>query len=166
MGGNPGSPHGIEFVDVTSTDTEKNRLVSNSLAKSWYDHTDETNQAVANTDHPQFPLLDGTRDFTSDIHGVSTTGGSTGTTLVTKDYVDSRRYTESIDSTDWTDNLDGTYSYTVLHNLGVDYPVVMLWDTSVLPEEVVQSADIKSIDTNTTEITVTSNVNHFVRILR
>jgi len=36
------SPHGIQPVDTTSTDTTKNKVLSNALAKSWEDHKNTT----------------------------------------------------------------------------------------------------------------------------
>ena len=40
-------------------------------------------------DHPQYSLVDGSRDYTGKVRGVSTSHTDPGTTLVTKDYVDS-----------------------------------------------------------------------------
>ena len=43
---------------------------------------------LADDDHTQYSLVDGTRAFTGKVAGLSTAGGDPGTTLATKDYVD------------------------------------------------------------------------------
>lgn len=44
---------------------------------------------LADDDHPQYSLSNGTRAFTGKVQGISTAGGDPGTTLATKDFVDS-----------------------------------------------------------------------------
>ena len=43
---------------------------------------------LGDDDHTQYSLVNGTRDFSGKVKGVSTAGGDPGTTLTTKDYVD------------------------------------------------------------------------------
>ncbi|RLC74170.1 MAG: hypothetical protein DRI61_17125 [Chloroflexi bacterium] len=59
------SPHGIQPVDPSSTDTTKNKVLSNSLAKGWEDHKNTTN---GNPHGVDFVELD---DAPSDYSGQS-----------------------------------------------------------------------------------------------
>ena len=78
-------------------DVKLNRLVSNDLIYQSDSHINNTSR----DDHTQYTRVNATRSFSADIHGVSTTAISTDTTLVTKDYVDNKSYTETVTATDW-----------------------------------------------------------------
>lgn len=159
--GGPGNPHGIDLVDVADTDTELNRLVSNQLGKQWHDH--RTN--VALDEHTQYSLVNGTRNYTAGV------GYSNGTIVnsilpddfITKAYYDDKRYTETIDTGSWSDNGDGTWNYSVTHNLGVAWPMVILWDTE--NNEVIVPHNISYTGVNSFDLTAAYAANAFVRVI-
>lgn len=164
VGANPGNPHGIEFVNTSSTDTETNKLISNVLANQWHHH--RTNTTNGSTDHPQFSLLTGARDYTNPVgYSSSTIVLSAGANdFITKAYVDGKSFTKDILVADWTNNGDGTYSYQVVHGLTESFPVVMVWD--YVNNTVIQPVSIDKISTSTTEITMTTNIRCVVRIIK
>lgn len=157
------NPHGIMFVDTSDTDTEKNRLVSNELARQWHLH--RTSVASGSSDHIQFSLLDGSRSYTA---GVGYSNSSIIDTIgnddfITKSYITGSKFTTTINPGDWADNGDGTYSYILTHNIDVAYPLITVWNLGAthivtIPE------NIKYIDTNSLEIVYTSTATLFVRI--
>lgn len=56
---------------------------------------------LGDDDHTQYSLVSGTRAFTGKVAGVSTSGGDGGTTLATKDYVDSVTGTDEREVASW-----------------------------------------------------------------
>lgn len=175
--GNPGNPHGIDFVDVTSTDTEKNRLISNELAKQWHDHRTDTGA----DDHPQYSLVNGTRKYTAGVgYSNSTIVNTVGSDdFITMGYIKGRHAKAIIEPSgtnnpnrgtvyqnvyyeEWTDNGDGTYGATFLHGINITYPIVIVWET--LTKTVVQPVNIQWISDDQTRITVTSDTHHVVKV--
>ena len=157
------NPHGMVFVDVTSSTTEKNALVSNLLAKQWYDH--RTNIIAGSADHPQFSHLEGDRPY---IHPVGYVNSSivlsaTENDFITKGYVNGWKFELTIATGDWTNNGNGTFSFPVPHMLNKDYPVVTLWELT--GKTVVQQESIFSATNNVTTITVTEVGDYYVTVL-
>lgn len=159
----PENPHGIELVDITSDSIERNVLVSNSLVKGWEDHRNDT--TVSSVEHPQFSHLTGDRPYTALVGYVDSTivGAAGENDFITAGYFDAKQFGQLILSTDWIDNGDGTYRYSITHGLSVDYPAVILWEVS--SNSVVQPVKIYSGTVDTIEITVTSNTDHYVRFM-
>ncbi len=165
--GGQGNPHGIGFVDTSSTSTDINVLVSNALAKQWHDHRTTTSD-----EHSIYSKVNGARNYTAGVgYSNSTIINTIGQNdFVTKSYIEGGKYTESIEVVDWIDNGDGTYSYSVVHNLGIDCPIVILWNTTfnlgvITAAEVVEPENITWISDDVTLITVTSDVDYIVRFL-
>ena len=157
-------PHGIKLVDITSVTTDRNVLISNSLAKGWEDH--RTNETISSADHTQFSHLTGDRPYVNVIGYVdSTIVGSAGVNdFITRGYIDDHGYNETIGTGDWTNNGDGTYSYNVSHMLGVDYPMVILWELT--GNTVVQPETILRATADVITITVTDiSSNYYVRVM-
>ena len=165
----PERVHGIEQVDETQAvpTVDKNKLVSNSLSKSWTDHLSD-----ATDPHPQYmPVTGDTGTYPNNFTGL--VGYSSGTIVngagvddfITKAYVDNHRYSVSLSAIGWTDNGDGTYYKTVTHNLGVSYPMVIVWRTFGTPDQVVQPEAIEHINTNSIKITVSTVEEFFVRVM-
>lgn len=148
--------HGIKPVDETVTGLDKNKLISNTLAKSWTDHIDEDNPSVATIDHPQFSLINGTRYYTNAVGYNNSNIVSTinGNDFVTKSYIDEQSYKIRISDVDW--NVDGgVYSYEVIHSLnihGVTYPVVEIWVWDGTVYEKAMPLDVVSVDVNTIKL--------------
>jgi hypothetical protein len=163
--GAPGNPHGIDVVDVTSTDDERNKLISNEMGRRWWSHVTDPNV----DDHHIYSLVNGGRDYTAPVGYFSssiTFSSISDTDFVTKGMLIGWSYTETISSSDWTHNTDGSYGYVVQHNLNTDFPNVILWETTHSPVTgiVVQPISITRISVNSIEIRVSDNIEHFVRI--
>ena len=156
--------HGIEPVDATftSTDTTIGKLISDNMAKNWNDHIN-----VDADPHSQYILQDGSENFAD---GVGYSSALTIADINTNDFTTKKMlqdyaYGQSIITGDWTDNLDGTYSYQVYHNLGVDYPMVVLWQTGGGSQSIVMPAEVNRIDSWNIEIVVSDiSYSHWVRI--
>ncbi len=153
--------HGIEQVDATITGTEKNKLISNTLAKGWEDHK---NNITGSSDHPQFSLINGTRKYTAEA-GYASVGAvnyntMSSTSFVTKQMLGLFEASATILPGDWTNNLNGTYTYTFNHNLGINHPLIVLWEF-VGGGIIVQPDEIVSIDPWNIDITVADITNNF-----
>lgn len=159
--GGPGNPHNIYQISTVSTDTEKNKLISNALGKQWHDH--RTN--VGLDEHTQYSLVSGTRNYTAGVGYINGTivTGVAADDFITKAYVDGGKYSEAIASGSFSANGDGTYTYSVIHNVGVSYPVITVWDTDL--QEVIQPHALDYTGVNSFDITVSSVANLFVRVL-
>lgn len=165
----PDTVHGIDTVDETDavdTGTPKNKLVSNTLAKSWTDHLSD-----ATDPHPQYmPIAGDTgtypNNFTGEVgYSWNAVFSEIGTNdFITKSMLNEFTYGYTITQGEWSDNSDGTYSFTVNHNLGVSYPIVVLWEI-VDGGIVVQPEEIRRLNDHNTVITVSDITNQFwVRI--
>ena len=137
------------------------RYLSDAMAKIWQDHVTNTTE-----DHIQYPLLDGTRDFTSVQHGVTPTDGDTGTSLITKAYITSEKYSTSILSGDggWTASGENYY-IEITHGLGISLttpPLVQVWDTGT--NKVLNPIDIQNLDDNTIRLDMTTPTDVFIRM--
>jgi hypothetical protein len=155
--GAPGRPHGIDFVDTASTDTEKNKLISNALSKQWHDHRVNT----ALDEHTQYSLVNGTRNYTAGVgYSNSTIVDSVGDDdFITKIYVDGKKYYGTISS--YTSNSDGTYTYTVTHNLNVIHPIIAVWEDN----SIVTPISINYLDLNSISIVMETITTLNVRVL-
>jgi hypothetical protein len=168
-----GLPHGIDEVDETSLTTNKNKLVSNELMYYLQDsidtnlaHSDDRddtlqsnitsgdetlqNNLTAGDVVLQYNITAGDEDLQSNIDDLSNTIG-----LMVSDIF-------PITTGDWSDNNDGTYSYTITHDFGVNYPMVTVWNTSTKVVE--NMASIDEVDVNNTKITSSEVLNLSVRI--
>jgi len=83
-------PHNIDEVDTTSSDTTKNKVVSNSLAKGWEDHKNTTS---GNPHGVDFIELDDTP---------SSYSGQAGKLVSVKSAEDGVEFTSSPALTRWT----------------------------------------------------------------
>jgi len=162
--GGPGKPHGIDVIDITDTNTDRNKLISNSLGKRWWDHVTDPNV----DDHHIYSHVDGTRDYTAPVGYLSaiTYNSLSGTDFITKSMIEGRSFGMTIQPANWSLNTDGSYGYVVQHNLGVDFPNVILWETTSSPVTgvVVQPIKITRISSDSIEIRVSDAIQHFVRI--
>ena len=162
--GAPGNPHGIDVIDVTDTNTDNNKLVSNAFGKRLWDHVTDPNV----DDHHIYSHVDGTRDYTAPVGYLSaiTYNSLSGTDFVTKSMVEGRSFGMTIQPANWSLNTDGSYGYVVQHNLGIDFPNVILWETTSSPITgiVVQPIKITRISSDSIEIRVSESIQHFVRI--
>ena len=170
--------HGIAYVDETDSNVEKNKLVSNLLAKGWEDHT---NNVVIDA-HPQYPLADASgTQFTGKITGLSTISADVATTLITKDYVDDMEQVAIIEPSSnpqgrplggewvggvfynyWTDIGGGLFKAEFPHGVQTQYPVVVVWESGI--NEMVSPEKVFRIDVDTTEITLGLDGYHVVRV--
>lgn len=158
IAGGPGNPHGIEFIDLTSTDTEINKLISNSMGKKWEDHI-----TGVTDDHLIYSRVDGLRDYTARVGYISNliTFDSLGPNdFITKDMLQSQSFYQDMPQGSWTNNGDGTYTYQVVHQLGSFYPFVIVWSGG----EVIQPMSIVSISNDITAITVEGDIHCSARI--
>lgn len=149
--------HGLEGVDVTDTDTTKNKLVSNYVIKNLQDQISSNDSDILNV-----PTRDGTRGFTAPVSGSDPTASNE---LATKNYVDTtiggNSHTEVIASASWSTS--GTdYYYDVVHNLNVDYPIITTWNSTT--KRVEKMSELESIDSNTVRLVAYTALNLYVRI--
>lgn len=156
-------PHGIKMVDLTSSTTEPNVLVSNFLAKQWHDH--RTNETIGSADHPQFSHLIGDRPYTALVGYVNSTIVDTAgqNDFITKGFIDGNKYSALLAGAAFTDNGDGTYTCPVAHMLNTDYPVVILWEVS--SNTVVQPETIFKATSDVTNITVTVLGDYYITVM-
>jgi hypothetical protein len=159
----PTNPHGILEVDATfvSTDSDRNKLISDAMSRNWERHRTNLTE-----NHIQYPLLDGTRDFTAVQHGVTPTGGDSGTSLITKDYVAGTSSTATILSGDGGWTADGDIFYIeITHGLGIALntpPIAQVWDSAT--NRLLNPVNIQNLDTNTMRLEMTTPSDVFVRM--
>lgn len=159
----PTNPHGIEEADATfvSTNTDLNKLVSDNMVRTWQRHVINTTE-----DHIQYPLLDGTRDFTAVQHGVTPTSGDTGTSLITKNYIDGEKYSTEILVGDggWTLS-GGIYYIELAHNQSIALetpPIVQVWDLTT--NKLIVPLEVENLDTDTVRLDMLAPTHVYVRM--
>lgn len=138
-GSHPASknPHGIDFIDVTSGDTEKNKLVSNLLGQQWtqaYDSLFTT---------PLFSRIEGRNlginyvAYTGPVGYDAITGDTDYSALTSNDFITKGQHeffdlTESITAgggaSGWTPS-GGLYLHDIIHNKNIAFPpTITVWD--------------------------------------
>jgi len=162
--GLPGKPHGIDFVDVNDTDTETNRLVSNSLANQWHEH--RTNASL--DEHTQYSNIDGTRAYTAPVGYSDGTvvSGAGNNDFITKAYLSTLtgQFSLQVNPGDWSAEPSGGYSYVVSHGLGINYPIVMTWDVGSATKEMIFVDRIVHVDSSSVKLYCVTNYTLFVRV--
>lgn len=169
----PTNPHGIEQGDATflSTDATINKLVADSWLKNWEDH--RTN--VTGDPHPQYSLVNGTKDYTSPLGYTSNYDIDTQLALnefVTKYNIQQRRadfWIGKSDATtigadiDWTNLGGGLYEALLVHNKGISYPAIGVWDYDTA--QLISPLEVTVISATTIRIRHNVDESLFVRMV-
>lgn len=173
--------HGISFVDLNSSNTTINKLVSDYIAKSWEDHKNSTLTFQTSAYSTMTEELSA-QDFDTP-HNLNPVNISSDNTVFNKlvsnhliktvlnsieqndeEILNLKNVFYEIEITSWTDNGDGTYSYTINHNLNKKYLNISCWN--ITTNKFLYDLDIESIDEDNTKITVNDDtLKIFIKIL-
>jgi hypothetical protein len=159
----PDRVHGILQVDETDAtlNTDKNKLISNELAKLWTDHANN----VPLDPHPQYMMVAGD----DGVNGENFTGlvGYSNSTIVnsaddddfiTKAWVEARGYRTTI--TSWGGGL-GNYSATITLPVGMSMPHAPVI-TCYSGAKVIQPIEVEYFSSTQIKITMYSAIDVFV----
>lgn len=168
----PTNPHGIEQGDATfvSTDTTVNKLVADSWTKNW-----ESHRLDLSDDHLQYSRVDGFRDFTNPVgydQNYDITTELTDTEFVTKFNVQQKRADFWIGKTDgsnvgadlmWTNIGGGIFEALLVHNKGISYPAMGIWDYDTA--QLISPYEVTIINPNTIRVRHTVDESLYVRMI-
>ena len=146
-------PHGLEFVDITKTDTRPNKIISNELGWIWSQHEQSTIQLYNVSAGPPHNLHE------VDLNSVDPIRNKV---VSNKDmhelYINMMRsYEKLIIQSDWVtvDSTNELWYYDIIHKLDTYYPHVTCYNN--ISHEIEKMATVRFIDNNTIRIIVNAN---------
>lgn len=164
---NDGFPiHGLMTVDVLSSDSTINKVISDRNAKNWEDHKNYsfeiyTSDSVSGTAHNLQPVQTGSSDTRfNKLVSNSTINDLQQQILAYNQNIEDSVIYISVPTSGWI--YDGTkYTHSFIHNLSDLYPTVTCWNTTT---KKTIAFEAESIDTLTVKVLLTAAQDTYVKI--
>ena len=160
--------HGMVQIDISEADEVYNKIPCNKNGFDWENHRNSTVQSFhpsAGTPHNLVAYDDTSQDVVYNKVINNLLSYTVRTTREDLNILAASLHSDiwTIVTSNWIDNHDGSYSYTINHNYNVSFLNVTCWDTDT--NNISRVDEIKQIDSNNIRITVYDNtLNLSIRI--